>query len=129
MNPPNKSLTVEVFDSFELPPGAYENININYTLEKTCSPRSEIKVRAVEISMKSNSSTSNLLYIDDMPINENLFAFTGYFSVEDEEIHKNTVKNISKSKIHMKCLCISVSIVNGSKKPILSSFLLKTQPR
>ena len=119
----------------ELPPGAYELVDINNTIQqeliKCCtlpggSSKFKLNIEADTISMKSVLTTSNPIYFNSK-LNE-LLGFTNTHYIQGTHISEKPVMITTTDKVHPKCDCVDGSIVNGIREQILFSFNLSAPP-
>ena len=119
----------------ELPPGAYELVDINNTIQqeliKCCtlpggSSKFKLNIEADTISMKSVLTTSNPIYFNSK-LNE-LLGFTNTHYIQGTHISEKPVMITTTDKVHLKCDCVDGSIVNGIREQILFSFNLSAPP-
>ena len=118
----------------EIPPGAYELIDINNTIQpelnNSCSSRLDsifkINIEADIISMKSVLTTSYSIYFDS-ELNT-LLGFTNKGYSAGTHISEKLVMITTTDKVHLKCDCVDGSIVNGIREQILFSFNLSASP-
>ena len=118
----------------EIPPGAYELIDINNAIQQelnnSCSsgPDSKFKfnIEADTISMKSVLTTSYSIYFNS-ELNT-LLGFTKTDYTAGTHISEKPVMITTTDKVHLKCDCVDGSIVNGIREQILFSFNLSAPP-
>ena len=119
----------------ELPPGAYELVDINNTIQqeliKCCtlpggSSDFKLNIEADTISMKSVLTTSNPINFNSK-LNE-LLGFTNTHYIQGTHISEKPVMITTTDKVHLKCDCVDGSIVNGIREQILFSFNLSAPP-
>ena len=119
----------------ELPPGAYELVDINNTIQqeliKCCtlpggSSKFKLNIEADTISMNSVLTTSNPIYFNSN-LNE-LLGFTNTHYIQGTHISEKPVMITTTDKVHLKCDCVDGSIVNGIREQILFSFNLSAPP-
>ena len=109
----------------EIPPGAYELIDINNTIQQelinSCSsgpdPKFKINIEADTISMKSVLTTSYSIYFNS-ELNT-LLGFTNKGYSEGIHISEKPVMITTTDKVHLKCDCVDGSIVNGIREQTL----------
>ena len=118
----------------ELPPGAYELVDINNTIQqelnKCCtlpggSSDFKLNIEADTISMKSVLTTASGIYFTS-ELNK-LLGFTNKEYPAGTHISEKPVM-ITTDKVHLKCDCVDGSIVNGIREQILFSFNLSAPP-
>ena len=118
----------------EIPPGAYELIDINNVIQQelinSCGSLFDsdlkINIEADTISMKSVLTTSNSIYF-----NSELNTLLGFTKTDyTAGIHRSEkpVMITTTDKVHLKCDCVDGSIVNGIREQILFSFNLSAPP-
>ena len=118
----------------EIPPGAYELIDINNAIQQellnSCSsgpdPKFKINIEADTISMKSVLTTSYSIYFNS-GLNT-LLGFTNKGYTAGTHISEKPVMITTTDKVHLKCDCVDGSIVNGIREQILFSFNLSAPP-
>ena len=118
----------------EIPPGAYELIDINNAIQQelinSCSsgpdPKFKINIEADTISMKSVLTTSFSIYFNS-ELNT-LLGFTNKGYSAGSHISEKPVMITTTDKVHLKCDCVHGSIVNGIREQILFSFNLSAPP-
>ena len=118
----------------EIPPGAYELIDINNAIQQeliiSCSsgldPKFKINIEADTISMKSVLTTSYSIYFNS-ELNT-LLGFTNKGYSAGTHKSEKPVTITTTDKVHLKCDCVDGSIVNGIREQILFSFNLSAPP-
>ena len=116
----------------EIPPGAYELVDINNTIQQefinSCGFYSDFKfnIEADTISMKSVLTTSYSIYFNS-ELNT-LLGFTKTDYTAGTHISEKPVMITTTDKVHLKCDCVDGSIVNGIREQILFSFNLSAPP-
>ena len=119
----------------ELPPGAYELVDINNTIQqeliKCCtlpggSSDFKLNIEADTISMKSVLTTASYIYFNS-ELNK-LLGFTNKEYPAGTHISEKPVMITTTDKVHLKCDCVDGSIVNGIREQILFSFNLSAPP-
>ena len=116
----------------EIPPGAYELIDINNTIQQklinSCGSSSDLKfnIKADTISMKSVLTTSFSIYFNS-ELNT-LLGFTNKGYSAGTHKSEKPVMITTTDKVHLKCDCVDGSIVNGIREQILFSFNLSAPP-
>ena len=118
----------------EIPPGAYELIDINNAIQQehinSCSsgpdPKFKINIEADTISMKSVLTTSYSIYFNS-ELNT-LLGFTNKGYSAGTHISEKPVMITTTDKVHLKCDCVDGSIVKGIREQILFSFNLSAPP-
>ena len=116
----------------EIPPGAYELIDINNTIQQelinSCGSYSDLKIniKADTISMKSVLTTSYSIYFNS-ELNT-LLGFTNKGYPAGTHTSEKPVMITTTDKVHLKCDCVDGSIVNGIREQILFSFNLSAPP-
>ena len=116
----------------EIPPGAYELIDINNTIQQelinSCGSYSDFKINieADTISMKSVLTTSYSIYFNS-ELNT-LLEFTNKSYSSGTHKSEKPVMITTTDKVHLKCDCVDGSIVNGIREQILFSFNLSAPP-
>ena len=119
----------------ELPPGAYELVDINNTIQqeliKCCtlpggSSDFKLNIEADTISMKSVLTTASGIYFNS-DLNK-LLEFTNKEYPAGTYISEKPVMITTTDKVHLKCDCVDGSIVNGTREQILFSFKLSAPP-
>ena len=108
----------------EIPPGAYELIDINNVIQQelinSCGSllNSDLKINieADTISMKSVLTTSYSIYFNS-ELNT-LLGFTNKGYSSGTHISEKPVKITTTDKVHLKCDCVDGSIVNGIREQI-----------
>ena len=118
----------------EIPPGAYELIDINNAIQQelinSCSsgpdPKFKINIEADTISMKSVLTTSySICFNSEL---NTLLGFTNKGYSAGTHISEKPVMITTTDKVHLKCDCVDGSIVNGIREQILFSFNLSAPP-
>ena len=116
----------------EIPPGAYELVDINNTIQQefinSCGFYSDFKfnIEADTISMKSVLTTSYSIYfISEL---NTLLGFTKTDYTAGTHISEKPVMITTTDKVHLKGDCVDGSIVNGIREQILFSFNLSAPP-
>ena len=118
----------------EIPPGAYELIDINNVMQQeliiSCGSLLDsdlkINIEADTISMKSVLTTSLPIYFNS-ELNKLLgFPKTDYTAGTHRS--EKPVMITTTDKVHLKCDCVDGSIVNGIREQILFSFNLSAPP-
>ena len=118
----------------EIPPGAYELIDINKAIQQevinSCSsslnPDLKINIEADTISMKSVLTTSYSIYFNS-ELNT-LLGFTNKGYSAGTHISEKPVMITTTDKVYLKCDCVDGSIVNGIREQILFSFNFSAPP-
>ena len=116
----------------EIPPGAYEFIDINNAFQQelinSCGSSSHLKfnIEADTISMKSVLTTSYSIYFNSELNTLSGFTKTDYTA--GTHISEKPVMITTTDKVHLKCDCVDGSIVNGIRQQILFSFNLSAPP-
>ena len=119
----------------ELPPGAYELVDINNTIQQkpiNCctlpggSSEFKLNIEADTISMKSVLTTASGIYFNS-ELNK-LLGFTKKEYPAGTHISEKPVMITTTDKVHLKCDCVDGSIVNGIREQILFSFNLSAPP-
>ena len=118
----------------EIPPGAYDLIDINNAIQQefinSCSSRLDsdfkINIGADTISMKSVLTTSYSIYFNSELIT--LLGFTNKDYQAGTHISEKPVMITTTDKVHLKCDCVDGSIVIGIREQILFSFNLSAPP-
>ena len=119
----------------ELPPGAYEIVDINNTIQqelfKCCtlpggSSDFKLNIETDTISMKSVLTTASGIYFNS-ELNK-LLRFTNKEYPAGTHISEKPVMITTTDKVHLKCDCVDGSIVNGIREQILFSFNLSAPP-
>ena len=109
----------------ELPPGAYELVDINNTIQqeliKCCtlpggSSDFKLNIEADTISMKSVLTTASGIYFNS-ELNK-LLGFTNKEYPAGTHISEKPVMITTTDKVHLKCDCVDGSIVNGIRQQI-----------
>ena len=116
----------------EIPPGAYELIDINNVIQQelnnSCGSLLDsdlkINIEAYTISMKSVLTTSLPIYFNS-ELNK-LLGFTKTDYTAGTHISEKPVMITTTDKVHLKCDCVDGSIVNGIREQILFSFNLSS---
>ena len=126
------------FINYELEPGIYTFKDISKALLKILQPEYEGYHNAIDIEYDDNTKKTKLVVrsgIIAIRFDEKSFFITilGFFSGWDyKHYSKYTSQKIvnlgSSNKIHLKCDCIDGSVVDGSRQPILYSFVLDKLP-
>ena len=114
----------------EIPPGAYEIIDINNVIQQelinSCGSLHDsdlkINIEADTISMKSILKTTNPIYFN--PELNKLLGFTKTDYTAGTHRSEKPVMITTTDKVHLKCDCVDGSIVNGIREQILFSFIL-----
>ena len=118
-----------VYFDVQLPPGAYELVDINNTIRQIISDSDfvfEFNIEADTISMKSVLTTSNPIYFNS-ELNK-LLGFTKDFYLHGTHNSEKPGMITTTDKVHLKCDCVDGSIVNGIRGQILFSFNLSAPP-
>ena len=119
----------------ELPPVAYELVDINNTIQqvliKCCtlpggSSDFKLNIEADTISMKSVLTTASGIYFNS-ELNK-LLGFTKTRYSAGTHTSEKPVMITTTDKVHLKCDCVDGSIVNGIREQILFSFNLSAPP-
>ena len=118
----------------EIPPGAYELIDINNVIQQelidSCGSLLDsdlkINIEADTISMKSVLTTSLPIYFNS-ELNK-LLGFTKTDYTAGTHRSEKPVMITTTDKVHLKCDCVDGSIVNGIREQILFSFNLSAPP-
>ena len=118
----------------EIPPGAYELVDINNTIQQelinSCGSLLDsdlkINIEADTISMKSVLTTSLPIYFNS-ELNT-LLGFTNKGYPAGTHRSEKPVMITTTDKVHLKCDCVDGSIVNGIREQILFSFNLSAPP-
>ena len=118
----------------EIPPGAYELVDINNAIQQelinSCGSLLDsdlkINIEADTISMKSVLTTSLPIYFNS-ELNT-LLGFTKTDYTAGTHISEEPVMITTTDKVHLKCDCVDGSIVNGIREQILFSFNLSAPP-
>ena len=116
----------------EIPPGAYELVDINNTIQQEfinpCGFYFDFKfnIEADTISMKSVLTTSYSIYFNS-ELNT-LLGFTKTDYTAGTHKSEKPVMITTTDKVHLKCDCVDGSIVNGIREQILFSFNLSAAP-
>ena len=120
----------------ELPPGAYELVDINNAIQQKLidccifipgdSPTFKLNIEADTISMKSVLTTASGIYFNS-ELNKRL-GFTNKEYPAGTHISEKPVMITTTDKVHLKCDCVDGSIVNGIREQILFSFNLSAPP-
>ena len=117
------------FFEIQLPPGVYELVDINNTIEQILSDSNfdfEIKIQADTISMKSVLTSSHNIHFNS-ELNK-LLGFTNEYYNKGTHTSETPVMMTTTDKVHLKCDCVDGSIVNGIREQILFSFNLSAPP-
>ena len=119
-----------VYFDVQLPPGAYELVDINNTIRQIISESDfdfKFNIEADTLSMESVLTTSNAIYfISEL---NKLLGFTKDFYLHRTHISEKPVMITTTDKVHLKCDCVDGSIVNGIREQILFCFNLSAPPR
>ena len=118
----------------EIPPGAYELVDINNAIQQelinSCGSLLDsdlkINIEADTISMKSVLTTSLPIYFNS-ELNT-LLGFTKTDYTAGTHISEEPVMITTTDKVDLKCDCVDGSIVNGIREQILFSFNLSAPP-
>ena len=120
----------------ELPPGAYELVDINNAIQQKLidfctfipgdSPTFKLNIEADTKSMKSVLTTASGIYFNS-ELNK-LLGFTNKEYPAGTHISEKPVMITTTDKVHLKCDCVDGSIVNGIREQILFSFNLSAPP-
>ena len=120
----------------ELPPGAYELVDINNAIQQKLfdcctfipgdSPTFKLNIEADTISMKSVLTTASGIYFNS-ELNK-LLGFTNKEYPAGTHISEKPVMITTTDKVHLKCDCVDGSIVNGIREQLLFSFNLSAPP-
>ena len=118
-----------VYFEVQLPPGAYELVDINNTIKQIISDSDfdiELNIEADTISLKSVLKTSNPIYFNSELIK--LLGFTKDFYLHGTHKSEKPVMITTTDKVHLKCDCVDGSIVNGIREQNLFCFNLSAPP-
>ena len=125
---------------YSLNPGIYEVIDLNNTLEHNLPDIVKVIVTIDDIKLKSNLKTNQTLIFIEKSFFYTILGFTqsrsyplddidGFYQLIAGSYKSDKPNNITGiDKIHLKCDCIQGSIVNGTREPILFSFVLSSPP-
>ena len=125
---------------YSLDPGIYEVDDLNNTLKYILPDNVKISVTIDDIRLKSNLKTNQTLIFTEKTFFYTILVFTqsrsyplddidGFYQIIAGSYKSDKPINITGiDKIHLKCDCIQISIVNGIREPILYSFALSSPP-
>ena len=120
------------FMEIELPPGAYELVDINNTIKQIISDSDfwlydgyKFNIEADTISMKSIFKSYGILLTSEL---NKLLGFTNEYYSPGTHKSEKPVMITTTDKVHLKCDCVDGSIVNGIREQVLYSFNLSAPP-
>jgi len=113
------------FITYEIAPGKYWNKDIS-NIPKSFG----CQVEYDDISTKNNLITNKLLRFDKNSFFNSLLGFILYWDYKNnnESVSQKITDLSTIDNIHLRADCIGGSVVDGIKKPILYSFVLKKPP-
>ena len=125
---------------YSLNPGIYEVDDLNITLKYIIPDNVKVNVTIDDIRLKGNLKTNQTLIFTKKSFFYTILGFTqshqgplndieGFYQILPGSYKSDKPINITGiDKIHLKCVCINGSIVNGFREPILYSFALSSPP-
>ena len=125
---------------YSLNPGIYEVAYLNNTLKYILPDNVKVNVTKDDIRLKANLKTNQPLIFTEKSFFYTDLGFTrsrsyplddidGFYQLIAGSYKSHKPSNITGiDKIHLKCDCIQVSIVNGVREPILYSFAHSSPP-
>ena len=125
---------------FSLNPGIYEVIDLNNTLKHILPNNVKVNITIDDIRLKSNLKINQTLIFTEKSFFYTILGFTqsrsyplddidGFYQLIAGSYKSDKPINITGiDKVHLKCVCIQGSIVNGIREPILYSFALSSPP-
>ena len=125
---------------YSLNPGIYEVVDLKNTLKYILPDNVKLNVTIDDIRLKSNIKINQTLIFTEKSFVYTILGFTrsrsyplddidGFYQKIAGSYESDKPINITGiDKIHLKCDCIQVSIVNGKREPILFSFALSSPP-
>ena len=125
---------------YSLNPGIYEVVDLNNTLKHILPDNVKVNITIDDIRLKSNLKINQTLIFTEKSFFYTILGFiqSHSYPLDDIDSHYQLISGSYKSdkpinitgidKIHLKCDCIQVSIVNGKREPILYSFALSSPP-
>ena len=120
--------------------GIYEIVDLNITLKNILPDNVKVNVRIDDIRLKANLKTNQTLIFTEKSFFYTILGFTrsrpyalddidGFYQLIAGSYKSDKPINITRmDKIHLKCVCMQGSIVNGIREPILYSFGLSSPP-
>ena len=125
---------------YSLKPNIYQRSDINNTLKIILPDNAKISVTIVEKIYKSNLKINQTLIFTNKSFFCTILDYTQPHSypLDDIDVFYQLIAGSYKSdkpinitgidKVHLKCDCIDVSIINGTREQILYSFALDQPP-
>ena len=125
---------------YSLDPGIYEVVDLYNTLKYILPDVVKVNITIDDIRLKSNLKINQTLIFTEKSFFFTVLGFTqshsyplddidGFYQLIAGSYKSDKPINITGiDKIHLKCDCIQVSIVNGIREPILYSFALSSPP-
>ena len=125
---------------YSLNPGIYEVVDLKNTLKHILPDNVKVNITIDDVRLTSNLKTNQTLIFTEKSFLYTILGFTRsrFYLLDDIDGFYQFVAGSYKSykpfnitridKIHLKCDCIQVSIVNGVREPILCSFALSSRP-
>ena len=125
---------------FSLDPGIYGIVDLNNTLNYILPDNIKVNITIDDIRLKSNLEINQTLIFTEKSFFCTILGFTqsrsfpldyidGFHQMISGSYKSDRPINITGiDKIHLKCVCIQGSIVNGIREPILYSFGLSSPP-
>ena len=125
---------------YSLYPRIYEVEGLNNTLKRILPHNVKVSVTIDHIRSKSNLKINQILIFTEKSFFYTILGFTRSHSYPLDDIAgfyqliagsyegDRPIKITRKDKVHLKCICIQSSIVNGIREPVLYSFALSSPP-
>ena len=125
---------------FLLNPCIHEVVDLNNTLKYILPDNVKVNITIDDIRLKSNLKINQTLILTNKSFFYTILGFTQSrsYPLDDIDGFYQLIAGFYKSdkpinitgidKVHLKCNCISASIVNGIRQPILYSFRLSSPP-
>ena len=125
---------------YSLNPGIYEVIDINNSLKHILPDNVKVNITIDDTRLKSNIKINQTLIFTERSFFYTILGFTqsrsypldyidGFYQlIAGSYISDRPINITGIDKIHLKCVCIQGSIVNGIREPILYSFALSSPP-
>ena len=125
---------------YSLSPGIYQVIDLNNSLKYILPDNVKVSVRVDVVRLKSNLKINQTLIFTEKSFFYTFLGFNrscsyplddidGFYQLIAGSYKGDRPINITEiDKNHLKCDCINGSIVNGTREPILYSFVLSSPP-
>ena len=125
---------------YSLNPGIYEVVGFNNTLKHILPDNVKINITIDDIRLKSNLKINQTLIFTEKSFFYTILGFTqsrsyplddidGFYQLIAGSYKSDKPVNITGvNKVHIKCDSIQGSILNGTREPILYSFVLSSPP-